>query len=619
MNFRTLSVICNFFLIVLAFAMSVAQAQEVQVNSADPSSALQGTVDLDVEIKGSGFDNSAAVDFFVTGTTNPGGIIVKKIKVRGPKKIIVTIDVDSGADVADFDIQVRLSGGRNGKGTTLFSVKQKPGQETDTTPPSLITDFQSYLPISDTIRLGWTATGDDGNVGTADHYEIRQYEQFDPTACDGPGPYDLSSPVDLTAPWPREAGQGHEIWAEGLNPETCYAFSIQPFDEVGNTPGPSFTANVTQAAPLAGAWNMEVLPIYTYSKLLAFDPNSMQPVVFANDSSTFYFVRSPDATWTAQTVKKNGSGGISFDYNPVGLTFGGGLQSHRNVPSYAELQPDGSWDVTQITRDRVRGNSLAFDDNGTATVAFRTVGERILHLARYNGSSFDIETPLIPGDQGMGWGAGLKFDPVTRQPTIVYLSEDKQEIRIAAFDGGAWSVESIHLGLNFGSDLGIYAFEYGPNKQPVIIFRQPLEEKYERYMRMIRRDSSGNWGPTDPMSIDPDGMTIDPDGLVNQHNADLAIADDGTLYVSMTNTGNQLRVGRFCEDSPDYGCDPTEDPITGQNIWFWETVDQTGSSGGGNTSIAIDKNNSTVAIVAGEYFSCDPQSASVICGSPPAP
>ncbi len=113
--------------------MSTSQAQVVQVNSADPSSAQQGTVDLEVEIKGSGFDNSAAVDFFVTGTTNPGGIIVKKVKVRGPKKIIVTIDVDSLADVDDFDIVVQLSRGRNGKGTTLFRVLKKGSSGLNTT------------------------------------------------------------------------------------------------------------------------------------------------------------------------------------------------------------------------------------------------------------------------------------------------------------------------------------------------------------------------------------------------------------------------------------------------------------------------------------------------------
>jgi hypothetical protein len=210
------------------------------------------------------------------------------------------------------------------------------------------------------------------------------------------------------------------------------------------------------------------------------------------------------------------------------------------------------------------------------------------------------------------WGADLKIHPVTLQPTIAFLSEDKQEIRIAAYDGTDWSVESIHLGLNFGSDLGVFSFEYGPNNQPVIIFRQALFQQYEYYMRMIRRDSSGNWGPIDSMAIDPDGITIDPGGLVNQNGADLAIAGDGTLYVSMANVGNQVKVGRFCEDTPDYTCTPTIDPITGENVWFWETVFEGNSAG--NTSIALF--NGTVAIASKVYFRCDPNSTSVICGNP---
>lgn len=101
-----------------------ALAQEVLVTSADPAEALQGTLDLEVTIGGSGFDDSAEVEFLVAGTNDPGGITVKKWKVRGPKKIIATIDISGTATVADFDIQVRLSGGRGGKGTT-FRVQAK--------------------------------------------------------------------------------------------------------------------------------------------------------------------------------------------------------------------------------------------------------------------------------------------------------------------------------------------------------------------------------------------------------------------------------------------------------------------------------------------------------------
>lgn len=105
--------------------MTAAQAQDVQVNSANPNAAEQGTFDLDVEIAGSGFDSSAQVDFYLAGTSDPGGIAVKKVKVRGSKKIIATIDVDSEAVTAEFDIEVSLSSSRRGRGTTLFSVIKK--------------------------------------------------------------------------------------------------------------------------------------------------------------------------------------------------------------------------------------------------------------------------------------------------------------------------------------------------------------------------------------------------------------------------------------------------------------------------------------------------------------
>jgi len=102
-----------------------AAAPPVQVTAADPSSAPQGTISLDVAVSGSGFDSSAAVKFFVTGTTNPGGVTVKKVTVKGSKQLIATIDVADSAVVDKFDIEVTLSGGRKGKGTSLFSVQSK--------------------------------------------------------------------------------------------------------------------------------------------------------------------------------------------------------------------------------------------------------------------------------------------------------------------------------------------------------------------------------------------------------------------------------------------------------------------------------------------------------------
>ena len=126
----------NVFLLVLGLAVShVALAKDIEVSSANPSEAIQGTLNLDVEISGNGFDNQVdQVEFLLPcppeeePCTDTGGITVKGWNVRGKRKIIANIDVAADADVADFDIAVHSAsgGGRGGKGTTLFSGS-KPG------------------------------------------------------------------------------------------------------------------------------------------------------------------------------------------------------------------------------------------------------------------------------------------------------------------------------------------------------------------------------------------------------------------------------------------------------------------------------------------------------------
>jgi hypothetical protein len=113
-------------LLVLALAPLGAAIAQIKVTAATPSSAVQGTISLDVVVSGSGFDHSAKVKYFVSGTTNPGGITVKNVVFRNSKELVTTIDVADTADLASFDIVVTLDSGRKGKGTTLFSVKPKP-------------------------------------------------------------------------------------------------------------------------------------------------------------------------------------------------------------------------------------------------------------------------------------------------------------------------------------------------------------------------------------------------------------------------------------------------------------------------------------------------------------
>jgi len=125
-------------LLILGVApVGVALAQ-VKVTAATPSSAFQGTYGLDVVVSGSGFNNSAKVQYFVTGTTNPGGITVRQVRVNSSSELVTTIDVADTADLASFDVVVTLDSGRKGKGTTLFSVKSRPTGPADppTYPPA---------------------------------------------------------------------------------------------------------------------------------------------------------------------------------------------------------------------------------------------------------------------------------------------------------------------------------------------------------------------------------------------------------------------------------------------------------------------------------------------------
>jgi hypothetical protein len=112
--------------VLLGLAPQGAALAQVKVAAATPSSAFQGTTALEVVVTGSGFDPTARVQYFVSGTTNPGGITVRNVTYRKSTELVTTIDIADGASLESFDIQVTLDSGRKGKGTTLFSVKQKP-------------------------------------------------------------------------------------------------------------------------------------------------------------------------------------------------------------------------------------------------------------------------------------------------------------------------------------------------------------------------------------------------------------------------------------------------------------------------------------------------------------
>lgn len=113
-------------LLILVAAVSILPAgAQIQVTSTNPAAAPQGTTNINVTISGSGFKRGAKAQWFVTGTTNPGGVTVNSTSFNGSSSVTANITIASGATLSGFDVLVTNTDGRTGKGTDLFTVTQQ--------------------------------------------------------------------------------------------------------------------------------------------------------------------------------------------------------------------------------------------------------------------------------------------------------------------------------------------------------------------------------------------------------------------------------------------------------------------------------------------------------------
>lgn len=125
---RAIKYLAFTLLATMLLGSGVAEAQKVRVTAATPAAGEQGTINLDVVIDGNGFDAGSVAAFLVTGSdTDTGGVIVRSSTFVSGKKLIANIDIEEGAVLGDYDIEVLTTSGRRGKGNTLFHVLQKDG------------------------------------------------------------------------------------------------------------------------------------------------------------------------------------------------------------------------------------------------------------------------------------------------------------------------------------------------------------------------------------------------------------------------------------------------------------------------------------------------------------
>lgn len=126
----------------------------------------------------------------------------------------------------------------------------------EATPPASITTLTATNPTQNSVRLAWTAVGDDGSTGTAASYDIR----YSTSAITD---INWTSATQVTGePAPKVAGSAETFTVGGLNVSTLYYFAIKVSDEVPNTSGLSNVANASTTAdvtPPSGVGDLSAL------------------------------------------------------------------------------------------------------------------------------------------------------------------------------------------------------------------------------------------------------------------------------------------------------------------------------------------------------------------------
>lgn len=179
----------------------------------------------------------------------------------------------------------------------------------DTTPPGAINTLAATGTTHNSVTLRWTATGDDGNSGTAVSYNLR-YSLSPITSAN----FAAATPV-ANPPLPAESGTVQNFTVAGLSASTAYYFAIKAIDEGLNSGPFGNVATATTSAPPPN-----VVPVANAgadATIVDTDGNGSQAVTLNGSAST-------DSDGTIATyVWKEGTAQIGTGVSPsVTLTQG---------------------------------------------------------------------------------------------------------------------------------------------------------------------------------------------------------------------------------------------------------------------------------------------------------
>ena len=215
------------------------------------------------------------------------------------------------------------------------------------------------------------------------------------------------------------------------------------------------------------SWVLEPIGAASGDNAISLAYDGEQPTVsYTNDGRLYFARRSASGGWDIELV--DGSDDVlnrpvSLAYDNSGnpsISYCAGTKNPaeaQTVLKFAHWNKNSeSWDI-EIVVDApwTRYISLAYDSAGKPAIAYMDMTGRnrrtriyFVKLARWNedSSSWDIETVDSMSDPYIGFFIDLAFDPISRDPSIVYC-KDSVTLHFARYDGSSWESEWIGSGI----------------------------------------------------------------------------------------------------------------------------------------------------------------------------
>ncbi len=311
----------------------------------------------------------------------------------------------------------------------------------DTTAPSTVGDLALSDASFTSMKVSWSAPGDDGTTGTAWLYDIR-YSTSAITASN----WDSATQVAFE-PGPESYGTSQSMVVTGLDDGTTYHFAIRTYDEMGNL---AALSNVPSSKTLVSAWDSYPLnnDVTAGRFNFAYDNNGAPAFIYKDelaDPRDVYFAKMDrtDNSWTVSKVTSCMGGGIdlAFDGNNDP-----GFVTYADGKVLVGLNDGTSWSIHELEPRKAGSDYISIAFSGTTPgVAYYLGGPKGgLIYATYDGSSW---TKTVVEKAGARY-IDLEYDG-NGDPGIAYSDNNYggdamlDSMMYAKWDGSKWNIQEV--------------------------------------------------------------------------------------------------------------------------------------------------------------------------------